>query len=209
MEFWLKNYNNTETLQLPIPPSSFDITQGNLNTTVNIQDAGEINLIGKEKLATITLNSFFPKEEYYFCQYSGFPSPYDCVGRIESWRKSGKPVRLIITSTDINISASIERFQYGEKGEGTGDVYFILELKEYRQITAQTESTTSSTSPSQSQNSRSSDRNVPPSYIVKSGDTLWAIAKRFYGDGAKYPTLAAKNNIKNPNLIYAGQVLKL
>jgi hypothetical protein len=129
MEFWLKNYNNTETVQLPVPPSSFDITQGNLNTTVNIQDTGEINLIGKEKLATITLNSFFPKEEYYFCQYSGFPPPYDCVSRIESWRKSGKPVRLIITSTDINISASIERFQYGEKGEGSRchwHRYFII-----------------------------------------------------------------------------------
>ncbi|WP_368292877.1 LysM peptidoglycan-binding domain-containing protein [Dehalobacter sp. TBBPA1] len=209
MEFWLKNYNNTETLQLPVPPSCFDITQGNLNTTVNIQGTGEINLIGKEKLATITLNSFFPKEEYYFCQYSGFPSPYDCVSRIESWRKSGKPVRLIITSTDINISVSIERFQYGEKGEGTGDVYFTLELKEYRQIGTQIEAMSTLTNQSQSQNSRATQRSVPSSYTVKSGDTLWAIAKRFYGDGAKYPTLAAKNNIKNPSLIYAGQVLKL
>ncbi|UWG96396.1 LysM peptidoglycan-binding domain-containing protein [Dehalobacter sp. DCM] len=208
MEFWLMNDNNTEKLQLPVPPSSFQITRGNINTKVNIQDAGEINLIGKEKLASITLSSFFPKEEYYFCQYTGFPSPYDCVHRIESWRKSGKAIRLIITSTDINIAASIESFQYGEKEEGTGDVYFTLELKEYRLITIETVASAASTTVT-TKNARSTGREIPSSYTVKSGDTLWAIAKRYYGDGSKYPTLASKNGIKNPNLIYVGQVLKL
>ena len=48
-------------------------------------------------------------------------------------------------------------------------------------------------------------------YTVKSGDTLWGIAKQFYGSGAKYTTIynANKGKIKNPNLIYPGQVLKI
>jgi LysM repeat protein len=44
-------------------------------------------------------------------------------------------------------------------------------------------------------------------YTVVKGDTLWAIAKRYYGDGNRYPEIARANNIENPNLIYIGQKL--
>jgi nucleoid-associated protein YgaU len=42
-------------------------------------------------------------------------------------------------------------------------------------------------------------------YIVKRGDTLNMLAKRFLGDANKYKELASINNIKNPNLIRTGQ----
>ncbi len=44
-------------------------------------------------------------------------------------------------------------------------------------------------------------------YTVVSGDTLWGIAKRFYGNGSRYPEIAKANNISNPDIIYVGQVL--
>ena len=44
-------------------------------------------------------------------------------------------------------------------------------------------------------------------YVVESGDSLWAIAERFYGDGSKYTVIASRNNIENPELIYAGHRL--
>ena len=43
-------------------------------------------------------------------------------------------------------------------------------------------------------------------YVVKSGDTLSGIALRF---GTTVSNLVALNDISNPNLIYAGQVLKI
>ena len=45
-------------------------------------------------------------------------------------------------------------------------------------------------------------------YTVKRGDCLWNIAKRFYGNGAKYTKIydANTNKIANPNLIYPGQI---
>lgn len=46
-------------------------------------------------------------------------------------------------------------------------------------------------------------------YTVKRGDTLWAIAKKYYGNGAKYPKIATASKIKNPNLIYVGQKLTI
>jgi LysM repeat protein len=49
---------------------------------------------------------------------------------------------------------------------------------------------------------------VARTYIVRKGDTLWAIARSFYGNGALYPRIfdANRDKIKNPNLIYPAQV---
>jgi LysM repeat protein len=46
-------------------------------------------------------------------------------------------------------------------------------------------------------------------YTVVSGDTLWAIAERFYGDGSKYQVIADASGIANPDLIHPGQVLTI
>ncbi|MBV9318357.1 MAG: LysM peptidoglycan-binding domain-containing protein [Mycobacterium sp.] len=46
-------------------------------------------------------------------------------------------------------------------------------------------------------------------YPVESGDTLWAIAERFYGDGSKYQLIAEASGISNPDLIQPGQVLTI
>ena len=42
-------------------------------------------------------------------------------------------------------------------------------------------------------------------YTVVKGDTLWGIAKKFYGNGNRYPEIAKANNIANPNVIHVGQ----
>jgi nucleoid-associated protein YgaU len=46
-------------------------------------------------------------------------------------------------------------------------------------------------------------------YTVVSGDTLWAISERFYGDGSKYQVIADASGVANPDLIYPGQVLTI
>lgn len=46
-------------------------------------------------------------------------------------------------------------------------------------------------------------------YIVQKGDTLWNIAKRFYGAGAEYYRIVRKNHLQDPNHIEVGQKLYL
>jgi LysM domain len=50
---------------------------------------------------------------------------------------------------------------------------------------------------------------APRTYTVESGDTLWAIAEQFYGDGNKYQVIADASGISNPDLIQPGQVLTI
>lgn len=46
-------------------------------------------------------------------------------------------------------------------------------------------------------------------YTVEAGDTLWAIAERFYGDGGRYQAIADASGVLNPDLIQPGQVLTI
>ncbi len=45
----------------------------------------------------------------------------------------------------------------------------------------------------------------PGTYVVKEGDTLWGISKRFTGNPFNYPSIAGENDIPNPDLIFPEQ----
>lgn len=206
MEFWLTFNNSAERLQLPVNPGEFRIRTGNLNTTTEIQDLGELNLIGKEKLAEIELSSFFPARWAPYCAYRSIPDPYDAVATIEGWRKSGRPVRLIITGTPVNQVCAIESFEYGERG-GSRDVEYSLLLREYRFVQVRK---VQDQLPAGQKAPRPDTRPQPKVYTVKAGDSLYMIAKRVYGNGAKWRDLYAANKASigpDANLIKPGQQL--
>lgn len=46
-------------------------------------------------------------------------------------------------------------------------------------------------------------------YIVEKGDSLWEIAVSAYGDGFNWVKIAKENNLTNPDIIHAGNILKL
>jgi LysM repeat protein len=51
----------------------------------------------------------------------------------------------------------------------------------------------------------------PGTYVVQSGDSLWLIAQRHYGDGMGYWSIyqANANQISDPSLIFPGMVLRI
>lgn len=203
MEFWIKQDNNG-ALQLPVKPTEFNVTVAHRNTVVNVIQLGDINLIGKTGLRDISLSSFFPAKDYNFSINSGRKEPITCVNQIEKWRKSGKPVRVIITDL-LNMEATIESFTWGER-DATGDIYYTMALKEYKRV-----KTSKAGEKETTRETKAPESNSGKTYTVKNGDCLWNIAKRFYGDGSLYSKIynANKDKIKDPNVIYTGQVIRI
>lgn len=203
MEFWIKTEN--EAIQLPVPPSDFEKVIGIDNSTTNIIGFGEVNILGKKKLSTIPIKTFWPNQQYDFCDCNVTLKPYEFVNKIEEIIDSQKPIQVIITGTPINMLCSIDNFTYGEN-DGSGDVYFTLDLKEYKNITIK-ETTSNETNKNTDLKARNS-KSTPTNYKVIKGDSLYIISKKVYGTGERWKELQSKNNIKNPNNLTVGQVLK-
>jgi nucleoid-associated protein YgaU len=46
-------------------------------------------------------------------------------------------------------------------------------------------------------------------HVVVRGDTLWDIAKKHVGNPYRYPELTELSNIRNPDLIYPGDIVRI
>lgn len=132
------------SVSFPVSPADFEVTNPYNNTTVNILNLGDINMIGKKGLSGLQFKSFFPAQPYSFVQTLSIANPYDYVSRIKKMAESGQPCTISITGTDVSMPCTIENFRYEEKDQ-TSDVYFSISLKEYRYIMPSSDSTNSVT----------------------------------------------------------------
>lgn len=51
--------------------------------------------------------------------------------------------------------------------------------------------------------------NLPGTYTVKEGDTLFTIAEKYYNDGYKYPEIVKENKFANENVVEVGQKITI
>lgn len=176
MEIYITN--GKTVIQLPVLPQSFSITTGMANTVVNIQSIGEVNLIGKRVLDSISIASFFPAQSYDFI-HGTFKKPYEYCKTLRKWKNSGDVVNLNITGTNINLSVVIEGFTFGED-DRSGDVTYNIDFKEYRQIST----------------ARVTKKIKKTTYKCKEGDTFYTIARKFTGSSNNAKAIAKKNKMK-------------
>ena len=55
----------------------------------------------------------------------------------------------------------------------------------------------------------SGNEEIPETYTVQRGDSLWSIAENIYGDGYRWTDIAQANDLANPQVIHAGNVFVL
>lgn len=212
-------YDN-RLVQLPVLPESIQRNRPGTNKKSSVVKLGEITNIGLLGLEDLQINSFFPAQPYPFVQTKGqFEGPEFYIDFFQQIRKDRRPVRMIVTDTDLNVLVSIEDFSTTRRW-GTDDIDYVLKVKEYREHTIKmlsatgTTSSTGNVSPvsiTDSNSNRPVEKTIPTTYTVVSGDNLWMIAQRLLGNGDRWPEIYQLNKgiIKNPSLIYPNQVLTM
>lgn len=200
----LKNTVTGQELTMPVTPSSYPMAAGRTVERLDMAQTGQIALPGLKSLFFEALEVMLPARLYPFCTTGAVADPQYYLELLTTWSNSGDVCRYIVSGTGINSPVLLGPIEHSEQ-DGSNDVYAKIPLYEYRYldevIVEQTQNS--------SRNAEGNNQTTAESYTVESGDSLWSICKKIYGDGSLAYKLATANNISNPNLIYPGQVLTL
>ena len=203
-------------VQMPTP-AKLTVKIKNKNKTLILLNEGEINFLRTPGLTEIVVPFVFP-------MLTG-RSPDYYLGTLERLKTSKEPTQFILvrcspdgrTLYDTNMRVSVEDYNIVEDATKGLDVAVDVNLKQWRPYGTKTATVEPPAEPSQpptvtvEQEREASTAPAAKTYTVKKGDSLWAIAAKYYGKGSDYSKIAGANTdkISNPNLIYPGQVLTL
>ncbi len=211
----LKDQKTNTRFMFPVNPDQISISDGRMFQEIPIINLGTTLLAGPMTPQGLQFESFFPKiYDASYCNYLLIENPINSWNRIVRWmgrnvnnvQLPATPLRVTVTGSKFSQIMVVTDFSRDQFGGEPGDIFYRITLKQWRRQVIRIEA--------EDDTSKETKRtDVPKSgttYTVKKGDTLWAIAKRFYGDGSKWPTIYNANKAViggNPNLIRPGQVL--
>ena len=208
-------------IALPLPPEAVKCKSDSKFITYNIISVGEVKLPNGEKLVRFSWSGRLPgasMRHMRMVSASDWRSPKEIQGIFSMWRRYGKKLRLLVTGTTINHDVYLDSYTVDNSKLDTVEysisfsvakdilVYTTTELN----IENTTQKTTTATTNERAASAEAAAATPQKTtYTVKAGDTLWGIAKKFLGNGSRYPEIYELNKAiigPDPNLIYAGQV---
>jgi LysM repeat protein len=208
------------TYRLPTNPEQIEISSTQAIEKYEILKLGQIAVPTHMELKEYSFECEFPHTPLHYVETSGgFKEPDFYINLFQRWRGERTPVRFIASNglgDDINTLVLLEELTITEKAGEEGDKYVSFQLLEYREFGKKSVVAVTPAPSGALVAVAKKEEPTPPvnpkssgTHIVQPGDTLWAIAKKYYGNGNQYPKIvnANKDKIKNPNLIYPGQQL--
>lgn len=195
---------------LPVTPSSYQVETGQGIQVVNLTQFGDYALAGYPSIYAFTLDCMFPAQSYPFMVGGSTPDPDLYIEFFERAVKERQVLRFVVSDTLVSNEVLVESMRYGEQ-DGTNDVYVTLSLMPYRrlQVASAPSNTPTPAPPKGAARTGDAPSVTQQSYTIKRGDTLWGICRRFYGEGKLAYPLAKFNQIKNADLIYDGDTIKI
>ena len=121
-----------ERIVLPVTPHKYQAQLSQNNKIVEILDFGEMLVFGNTKLHRLKFSSFLPSLDHNYPFVVGDQrEPQEFLEILNRWKTGQLPVRVIITDSLVNENFAIMNLDFNER-DGTRDVYYDLDLVEYR-----------------------------------------------------------------------------
>lgn len=203
---------------LPVAPEKILKDIKSTNKTYTLIDGTQVSSIRPAGLMEITLQKILlPNNPYDFAEPTGYDAQY-YITWLNNLKNSGKPIELMINESEDGLCndapgsgylVTLETVKITQDADLGRDAEVDLKFKEYVEAGLVSIELPDIKSSGEKKKTRAAKSTDATTYTVQAGDTLWSIAKKFYGDGALYPYLASINSISNPNIIHTGQVLKI
>lgn len=131
----------SDTIEFPVNPKEYTISYPTAHSTYNVLNTGEIVVPRLPSLMMVSWESYFPGDSGdSLAMGRRWSEPGNYVEEIKDAMDRKEICDLVISRYDMdgsrmhdtNISAIITNFETTEKGGETGDVYYKIEFKEYR-----------------------------------------------------------------------------
>lgn len=216
-EFYLKD------CLLPVAPEKLEVKIKNANKTITLISEGEVNVLKSPGLTEVEFECVLPQVRYPFAVYkNAFLSASYFLEYFEALKAGKAPFQFKVLRSMPNgaplfttdMAVTLEDYTITEEAGKGFDVTVKVSLKQWREYKTRTVTLREDGGADVSQTRDTTNAPVPAAdttYTVKSGDSLYAIAKKYYGDGAKYTKIYDANESvfkgRSPNLLYAGEVL--
>ena len=184
-------------IELPVTPSKLTISIKNNNKTINLINEGDINILKQPGLTEISFEALIPQTNYVFAKNDNNAKYYlDLFEKLKGSKKSFQFIVIRLREKDIlfnsNISVRLEDYTITEDAKNGLDLNVSIKLKQYKAYG--TKKVIVQNGVAIVQDSR--DIKTAPdnkTHAVVSGDSLWAISKKYYNDGSKYDSIYQAN----------------
>lgn len=118
-----------KSMKFPINPEALSVDSPSSSDTANVEGIGQVGIPQYTGLRTVTIQSFF------WAQVDQIPS-WTYASWLLEWQKSRKPATLIVTRLDFTFDVTCESFNYEIRAGEEKDIYFTLQMREYRKYGA-------------------------------------------------------------------------
>ena len=225
VDIYIKELEGGEEIQVPWVPEEIGFAAGNARmATYDIMELGEVQIPNGRNLRHFKWDGILPGEGHSDLPFlrGDWKEPRYYQGLFFRWYSEGTPLRLLVTGTPINHDVYLFDYNVTYAG-GHGDYSYNLDFVEKRDIVIGGTTTAAATTSTTSKSTTSSSASTSKTYTIKSGDTLWGIAQKELGSGAKYSSIydlnktiieetakkSGKSSSESGKWIFPGTVIKL
>lgn len=215
MDFYLTEKLTGGSIALSMLPEQISHKSSASFERYNIINTGPVEVHNGNELQIFSWNGHLPgksvKNMSFVKQWHWQP-PEQVERIIRGWEENGSILNFMVTETNINHDVKIRDFDITLKGANFWD--YSIELAEHKELKIYTvaEMAKRKSGKNRTMSNAAYSRERQVTYIVRKGDTLWNLARRYLGNGALYTRIHSLNRDvigADPSILKPGTVITL